>query len=451
MGRAGIGIVRLSGPGVEAIAVAMLGSLPPPRQAVRRAFRDTSGELIDSGIAIYFPAPGSYTGESVLELQGHGGQVVMDFLLEETLNQGARLARPGEFTYRSYMNDKLDLAQAEAVADVIDSASREALRSAQRTVLGEFSQRLAVLGETLMQLRAEIETDLDFTDEDKAYRDVGNEREQGRGSIKLIGRGDLWQRVVALRSSLAELIDQARQGCLLRDGVRVVIAGRSNVGKSSLLNRLSGEQVAIVADQPGTTRDLLKEQITIAGLPVQLIDTAGFRAAEDQVERLGIGLAEAALHSADLVMLVEDDCEVAPTAAILSAAIPEGAPLLVVRNKIDLTASRPAVETTVERTIVWASALTGSGIDLVRNELQRLVGYRHHGEGAFIARRRHLVALEAAFAVSTKLTSEAIAGHPAELVAEDLRQVQRCLGEITGEVGSEDLLERIFASFCIGK
>ena len=434
MGRAGIGVVRLSGPSVEAIAVTVLGVLPAPRQATRRPFRTSDGELIDDGIAIYYPAPWSYTGESVLELQGHGGQVVMDLLLEETLHQGARLANPGEFTYRAFMNDKLDLAQSEAVADIIDAQSRQALKSAQRTVRGDFSIRVAALVTALTQLRVELEASLDFADED----------------IETLGQPEVRQRITYLHTTLAKLIDQARQGCLLREGVRIVIAGRTNVGKSSLMNCLSGDQVAIVTDRPGTTRDLLKEHLTIAGLPVQLVDTAGIRDAEDEVEQLGIGLAKAAVESADLVILVEEDTAT-PALPSLQPGLAQGVPLLVVRNKIDLTSSQPAVSTAEHVTTVWASALTGNGIDLVRAQLQRLVGYRPGGEGAFIARRRHIVALEAAFDIAAKLTSEATSVLSVELLAEDLRQMQQLLGQITGEFTNEDLLAQIFSSFCIGK
>jgi tRNA modification GTPase len=414
-GRGGIGIVRLSGPQVPAIAERLLGRLPDPRIARHVKFGD-----IDEGIALYFPAPHSYTGEAVLELQGHGGPVVMQALLGACLDAGARLAEPGEFTRRAYLEGKLDLAQAEAVADLIDAASREAARAALRSLGGEFSTAVDALLAGLTGLRALVEATLDFPEED----------------VDRLHRDDAAARLAAVRAALEDVVRRSRQGSLLRSGIQVVLAGRPNAGKSSLLNRLAGEERAIVTAQPGTTRDALREPIQIDGVPLVVVDTAGLRETTDEVERLGVERTRRELAQADLVLEVID---ATGDEALLAA----GAGRIAVYNKIDL---RPGFAPPAGAVAV--SAKTGEGLDRLRRAILDAAGWSSTGESTFLARERHLRALEIA-----RAHLEAAAGLAArpELFAEELRLAQEALAAITGEFTADDLLGEIFARFCIGK
>jgi tRNA modification GTPase len=421
-GRGGIGVVRVSGPAAPAIAKAVLGLVPGPRHATHAVFRDAGGEALDDGIALYFPSPDSYTGESVLEFQGHGGPVVMQALLAACLDAGARLAEPGEFTRRAFLEGKLDLAQAEAVADLIDSASREAARSALRSLSGEFSAALGVLQSQLVELRALTEAMLDFPEED----------------VEAMHREDAAARLRAIRAALDAVFVKSRQGSLLRSGIHVVLAGRPNVGKSSLLNRLAGEERAIVTPVPGTTRDALREPVLIEGIPLVLVDTAGLRISSDLVERMGIERTRRELERADVVIAVfeasrgRDELE----------NLPAGVPRIEVYNKLDLAPgfSAPAGALAV-------SAKTGEGLDVLRKAILQVAGWSSSGEPVFLARERHLRALERA-----RAHLQTAAGEKRwELFAEELRLAHAALGTITGEFTSEDLLGEIFSRFCIGK
>ena len=422
-GRGGIGIVRVSGSKAGAIAKALLGSVPTPRVATHRSFRAASAELLDQGIALYFPAPNSYTGEDVLELHGHGGPVVMQELLEACVAAGARLAEPGEFTRRAFLEGKLDLAQAEAVADLIDAASREAARSALRSLTGEFSAAIRHVVGSLAELRALMEAMLDFPEEE----------------IEPVHAEDGARRLAAIRAALAEVLAKSRQGRLLAAGIHVVIAGPPNVGKSSLLNRLLEEERAIVTPIPGTTRDTLREAIEIEGVPVTLVDTAGLRSSLDEIERLGMERTRRELVAADIVLLVHE--------ARGKAEVPQGVDTQATRidvfNKIDLAPGFRPPETAVA-----VSARTGEGIEALRREIVRAAGWSSAGESVFLARARHLRALEAA---SMHLELASREKQRWEFLAEELRLAQRELGRITGEVSADDLLGAIFSRFCIGK
>lgn len=428
-GKGGVGIVRVSGPETERIARAMLGSLPEPRTATYRPFRDSAGTVLDTGLALYFPGPASFTGESVLELHGHGGPVVIASVVDAAVQLGARRAGPGEFTKRAFLNDKLDLAQAEAVADLIDSSTSQAARAALRSLSGEFSIAVDALADTLVRLRMYVEAAIDFPEEE----------------IDFLSDDALQARLKKCDAAFVELMARASIGRALRDGYRVVIVGRPNAGKSSLMNRLSGEDTAIVTEVAGTTRDILREQIDIDGLAVELIDTAGLREDPDRIEAEGIRRARKALKSADAVLWIQDSND--PKAAELDEPLPDGVPVLVVRNKIDLSGEAAGSNDNVVR----LSATTGEGLEDLHQRLRDLAGYQDMGEGAFTARQRHTEALQRAhmhFHEGRKVLDEQRAG---ELLAEELRLAQEALGEITGAVSSDDLLGRIFASFCIGK
>lgn len=435
-GRGGIAVIRVSGPAAHSIAKAVLGRCPQPRHAELRGFLDADGQAIDTGIALFFPGPDSYTGEDVLELQCHGGVVVTELLLERVLALGARMARPGEFSERAFLNDKLDLLQAEAIADLIDAGSRAAARAAQRSLQGDFSAAVIALNEEVTSLRIYIEAAIDFPDEE----------------IELLGDSELQRRIAGVAAGFAQLEKTTRQGCLLRDGLHVVLAGRPNSGKSSLFNALAGYAAAIVTSQPGTTRDLLREQIDIDGLPLHLVDTAGLRAAVDPVEQEGVARARGQLGLADLALLVVDATEPLTPGPLL-AEIPAGIPVLIVRNKIDLSgeAAGAAPEAVAGHPLLRVSALTGAGIDELRQAIKASAGFSDPGEGTVIARQRHLDTLQRArthFEAGRRVLEERQAG---ELFAEELLQVQNALAEITGEFSSDDLLGKIFASFCIGK
>jgi len=425
-GRGGIGIVRVSGPAVADIAAAVIGGLPEPRTATLRPFSDARGERVDEGIALYYPAPHSYSGEPVLELQGHGGSVVMQALLGACLDAGARLAEPGEFTRRAFLEGKLDLAQAEAVADLIDAASREAARSALRSLAGEFSSAVAGLVTQLVELRALTEAMLDFPEED----------------VDSLHRDDAASRLARVRAALDEVLARSRQGSLLRSGIHVVIAGRPNVGKSSLLNRLAGEERAIVAPIPGTTRDALREAIQIEGVPLVVVDTAGLRASADTLERLGMERTQRELERADLVLAV---FEAGATPATIEG-LPADVSRIDVYNKTDLLRGfRPPAGA---HRAVGVSAKTGEGIDTLRKSILEAAGWVATGESVFLARERHLRALETARA---HLEAAARELPRWEIFAEELRLAQVALGAISGEVTADDLLGEIFARFCLGK
>lgn len=429
-GRGGIGIVRVSGPRAREIVRAVAGELPAPRSATFSRFSAGDGQPIDEGIALFFPAPHSYTGEDVIELQGHGGPVVMRELLRRCVALGARVAQPGEFTRRAFLNGRIDLAQAESVADLIDAASAEAARSAARSLAGVFSDRIHELSRQLLELRVHVEACIDFPEEEIDAAD----REVQRASLQ------------RLCESLERLLAEARQGAVLREGLVVVLAGRPNVGKSSLLNRLAGEEVAIVTPLAGTTRDYVRASISIEGVPIDLVDTAGLRETQDAVEKIGVERSWRALHSAGAALFIEEAQASSAEDAKLRAQLPAGLPFARVVNKIDLAGLAPGREDGAE-TVIRLSAKTGEGIEALRSWLLAVAGWRPHGEGVFMARERHLRALEAARgALEAAGQAQAF-----EIIAEELRIAHRQLGLITGEVSADDLLGEIFSSFCIGK
>ena len=431
-GRGGIAIVRVSGPLVKSIIQALLGQILTPRQATYLPFREINGELLDEGVAIFFPAPHSFTGEDVLELHGHGGPVVVDLLLQALLKLGARLAKPGEFSERAFLNGKMDLAQAEAIADLINATSKQAAQSAMRSLQGEFSKEIHTLNEKIIHLRMYVEAAIDFTDEEIDF--LGDEK---------ISKG-----LNAVLSHLTVIQTKAKQGSFLREGISAVIVGEPNVGKSSLLNCLSGKEVAIVTDIPGTTRDVLRDYILIDGMPMHIIDTAGLRESDDVVEQEGIRRAYKEMEQADIVLYVTDAIQPAllPTQNLFADK-----PVIVIRNKIDLLNKPAQISMENAVPIVSLSVKTGEGITLLTNQIKQQVGFHSDADGIYLARRRHLDALARAQEhVQASLTqlSDAKAG---ELAAEDLRLAQLALNEITGEFTSDDLLGRIFSSFCIGK
>ena len=438
-GVGGIGIVRISGAAAPQIAGKMLGGLPPPRVASLREFHDAAGEPIDTGLALYFPAPGSFTGEPVLELHGHGGPVVMALLVDAAVSLGCRQAEPGEFSKRAFLNDKLDLAQAEAIADLIGSGTAQAARAALRSLSGAFSAAVDALQEQLIRLRLHVEAALDFPEEE----------------IDFLSDEQLAARIDDCDAAFAALGEGARAGRLLRDGYQVVIVGRPNVGKSSLLNLLSGQEAAIVTEVAGTTRDILREQINVDGLLIELIDTAGLRDNPDQIEAEGIRRARAAIKSADAVLWIQDasakeNARENESLSALGEDLPANIPVITVRNKTDLTDEDPGLQYQQPLTLN-VSAKTGAGTDALREQMLKLAGHKDLGEGAFTARRRHIDALgraEAHFQAGRNALEEAKAG---ELLAEELRLAQEALGQITGSFTSDDLLGKIFSTFCIGK
>jgi tRNA modification GTPase len=432
-GRGGIGIVRISGPKAAAIADALAGRTPLPRRATLASFLDAAGGTIDQGIALYFPAPQSYTGEDVVELQGHGGPAVLRLLLQRCLDLGARPAQPGEFTRRAFLNDKLDLAQAEAVADLIDASSAAAARGAMRSLVGEFSARVNRLRDLLVELRAFVEATLDFPDEE----------------VEFLGQGKVASRLEAIRAQLQEVMATAKQGNLLREGVRAVLLGRPNVGKSSLMNRLAEEEVAIVTDIPGTTRDALRRELIIGGVPFHLVDTAGLRDSTDPVERLGVERAWLEIARADILLHVIDAGELSdqPHGDIVEQ-YPASAIKISIFNKIDLIDRPPGVVRREGGIEVWLSAKTGAGVDALKSAILEAVGWQELEEAPFMARERHLAALGIAGEALQRATAHIAAP---ELLAEELRTAQVALGQIVGEFSADDLLGEIFSRFCIGK
>ena len=434
-GRGGIGIVRLSGPQTRTIAKDMLGRLPDVRHATYAKFFDAAGQPIDQGLALFFPAPHSFTGEDVLELHGHGGPVVLDMLLDRALALGARLARPGEFSERAFLNGKLDLAQAEAVADLIEAGSESAARSAMRSLEGEFSQRVQALVEGITRLRMYVEGAIDFPEEEIDF--LADER--------------LTQELDVLSQVLDQLNAATQQGVLLHDGMTVVLAGPPNAGKSSLLNALARSETAIVSPVPGTTRDVLRERIHLDGMPLHVVDTAGLREARDEIETEGIRRAREQMERADRVLLVLDDTLGGNIPADVLNLLPHRLPRTVIRNKIDLTGRAAGIAGPPDATVISLSAKTGAGLDVLRRHLKESMGFQPAGEGAFIARRRHLDALRRAHGYIARGRTQLKESRAGELLAEELRLAQRALGEITGEFTPDDLLGRIFSSFCIGK
>lgn len=440
-GRGGVGILRVSGPKAALVAQTVLGKLPKPRYADYLPFRNDDNSVLDQGIALFFPNPNSFTGEDVLELQGHGGPVILDLLLKRILQiPGVRIANPGEFSERAFLNDKLDLAQAEAIADLIDASSEQAARSAINSLQGAFSSHINEMVESLTHLRIYVEAAIDFPDEE----------------IDFLSDGIIEGKLNAVIAELDDVRAQAHQGSLLREGMKVVIAGRPNAGKSSLLNALAGREAAIVTDIAGTTRDVLREHIHIDGMPLHIIDTAGLREASDEVERIGIERAWKEIEQADRVLFMVDSTTTDATTPEdiwpeFMARLPNTLPVTVIRNKSDLTGENVEITAQGNYPMIRLSARDGMGIELLRDHLKEAMGFNSNTEGGFLARRRHLQALNTAAEHLQQGHEQLVYAKSGELLAEELRLAQQALSEITGEFTSDDLLGRIFSSFCIGK
>jgi tRNA modification GTPase len=433
-GNGGVGIIRISGSDVPAIAKQLLTKPLQPRFALFSSFLGEDGSAIDSGIALYFPAPHSYTGEDVLELQGHGGSVVLDMLLRRVLSLGVRLANPGEFTERAFLNNKLDLAQAEAVADLIESSTEQSVRSAQKSMQGVFSEQINALVDELTELRTYVEAAIDFVDEE----------------IDFLSDGVVENRIVHLLERIEQIQATAQQGRLLRDGMTVVLAGKPNAGKSSLLNALAGHDAAIVTDIAGTTRDVLRERIQLDGMPLHVIDTAGLRESENVVEKEGIRRAQEEIKQADRILLLLDSRESEDEQQLLSY-LPDNVSITKIYNKIDLIGREPEIWQTAASCEIHLSVKTGAGMELLRQHLKQCMGYHEQTDNVFIARRRHIEALRKGHEFVLSALHQLQDSQAGELVAEDLRQAQNSLAEITGKFTSDDLLGKIFSSFCIGK
>ncbi len=436
-GRGGVGIVRVSGPKARAIAETVMTQPLKPRYAHYGDFRGQNGELLDQGIALFFPGPNSFTGEDVLELQGHGGPLLLDLLLQQITRQGARLARPGEFSERAFLNDKLDLAQAEAIADLIDAGSEQAARNALHSLQGAFSKRIHQLVEALIHLRIYVEAAIDFPEEE----------------IDFLSDGKVAADLKKIIDDFQQVFADAKQGSIVREGMRVVIAGRPNAGKSSLLNALSGRDTAIVTDIEGTTRDVLREHIDIDGMPLHIIDTAGLRESPDEVERIGIERAWQEIENADRILLIVDSNSTASRDPLeiwpeFVHRLQHPERLTLVRNKVDLSGCEEGI---IDQQCIGISAKQGIGLQALKDHLKQAMGFSGNIEGGFTARRRHIIALEQAWQCLSS-GQQQLEGYAAgELLAEDLRQAQNALSEITGEFTPDDLLGRIFSSFCIGK
>jgi len=432
-GRAGIGIVRVSGKDLTSLTSRLLGKLPAPRVATHCNFLGAEDEPLDSGIALFFPAPASYTGEDILELQGHGGPVVLQMLLRRCVELGARLAEPGEFTRRAFLNGKIDLAQAEGISDLIEAATERAARCALRSLRGDFSATIQEAANGLIELRALVEATLDFPEEE----------------IDAIHQADVLKRLASLSDRVSRALMRGRQGSVLRNGLQVVLAGQPNVGKSSILNRLAGEEIAIVTEIPGTTRDPVRQVIQVEGVPIHVTDTAGLRNTADRVEAIGVARAWEAIEKADVLVLVIDartGVEAADNAVI--ARLPGNLARVVVFNKIDVSGHAPGTTEDETGARIYLSAKTGEGMDRLRDALLAAAGWRIDSEDVFIARERHLAALERVSEALAEARQHVAQG---ELLAEELRLVQRELGTITGEFSTDDLLGEIFSRFCIGK
>lgn len=434
-GRGGVGIVRVSGPKSREVADKILGKCPDVRKAEYLPFKNELGEVIDTGIALFFQNPHSFTGEDVLELQAHGGPVVLDMLLKRVLGLGVRMARAGEFSEQAFLNDKMDLAQAEAVADLIEADSEDAAKAAVRSLQGEFSRTVHDLVEKIIELRLYVEAALDFPEEE----------------IDFISDGKVSDKLSVIEQALIEVFKSARQGCLLREGMTLVIAGRPNAGKSSLLNQLAGRESAIVTDIPGTTRDVLREHIQIDGLPLHIIDTAGIRDSDDPVEQEGVKRAWREIEQADRILLLVDDQHPEQDHLEIENQLPDHIGVTRVFNKIDLSGRDAGLIVTEQEVDIAVSAKTGDGLDLLKEHLKTCIGYEQSTEGHFMARRRHLDALDSAEEHLKLARHNLEVLNAGELLAEELRQAQEALNEITGEFTSDDLLGRIFSSFCIGK
>lgn len=432
-GNGGVGVIRISGPSAPGIAQSLTGkTLPKPRYAQFAHFLDADDRVIDSGLLLYFAAPASFTGEQVLELQGHGGSVVLDMLLRRVLELGARLAAPGEFSRRAFLNGKIDLAQAEAIADLITSGTEQAVRSAQQSMQGVFSEQINELLDELIELRVFIEAAIDFVDEE----------------IDFLGDGVVAGRIQRLQAKLAEICNTAQQGRLLHDGMTVVLAGKPNAGKSSLLNALAGHDAAIVTDIAGTTRDVLRERIQLDGMPLHVIDTAGLHDSDNPVEQEGIRRARQEIARADRILLLIDSTD--PDSASLDASLPANIAVTKVFNKIDLVGGQAKTLDTAQGTEIHLSVKHRLGLDILRQHLKQSMGFTESSDNVFVARTRHIQALQhAAQAVDNAAAQLRHQAH--ELVAEELRQAQTSLSAITGEFTSDDLLGEIFSSFCIGK
>ena len=432
-GRGGVGIIRVSGPLAKIIAKSILGKIPQPRFADYLPFLDENNDVIDSGLALYFAGPNSFTGEDVLELQGHGGPVVMDLLLQQVINLGARIAQPGEFSERAFLNDKVDLAQAEAIADLIEAGSEQAAKSAVKSLQGEFSRWIDESVEALTHLRMYVEAAIDFPEEE----------------IDFLSDGHVTSSLEKILAEMDKIFSSAQQGVLLRDGMRVVLIGQPNTGKSSLLNALAGRDSAIVTHIAGTTRDVLREEINIDGMPLHVIDTAGLRESDDVVEQEGIKRTWIEIEQADrALLLVDDKTGITDEDEKIRQKLPESLETTIIRNKIDLTNTLSAINDDKE---IALSAKSGDGIELLREHLKKIMGYTGLTEGVFLARRRHLDALIRAKEFVLNGQAQLQESKAGELLAEDLRQAQHALGEITGFVSSDELLGKIFSSFCIGK
>jgi tRNA modification GTPase len=437
-GRGAVGVIRVSGPGALSVAKQLLGEVPTPRHATLARFIDVDGTTLDQGLALYFPAPASFTGEHVLELQGHGGALILDLVLKRLLQLGCRMARAGEFSERAFLNGKMDIAQAEAVADLINAGSVAGARAAVRSMQGEFSAQVHALQSQITDLRVYVEAAIDFPDEE----------------LDFLPSGALRGRLEKIFLAFDAITAAARQGALLREGIHVVIAGKPNAGKSSLLNRLAGEDVAIVTEVPGTTRDLLRRQINLDGMPINLVDTAGLRPTIDAVEAEGVRRATAEISRADHVLYLLDAATHTPDAQsveLAAAQLPTGVPFTLVFSKIDLTGQQPLRDAVSQPPRLYVSARSGSGIGLLREHLKAVAGFQSTDAGAFAARRRHLDALARARAAVQAAAEVLQTSRAFELFAEDLRISQLALSEITGEFTSDDLLGEIFSSFCIGK
>ncbi len=438
-GKGGVAVIRVSGDRAASIVRPIAGPMPSPRRMSRRTFLGPNGNPVDEGLLAYFPGPGSFTGEDVVELHCHGSPIVVDLLLEALLAEGARLAEPGEFSRRAFLNDRMDLAQAEAVADLIDAGSARAARAAMRSLKGEFSDRVHRLVEEVISLRVYVEAAMDFPEEE----------------IDFIGDASIVEGLDNLVFAFESLTEAAAQGALLRDGISVVLAGPPNVGKSSLLNRLTGQETAIVTHLPGTTRDVLRERISVDGMPLHVIDTAGLRQPGDEAEAEGIRRARKEIQAADLILLVTDAAgpDVENEISELKKLFPRTVPLTVICNKIDLTGQRPGFHQSAdaEPPVICLSALDGTGVEDLRHHLAELVGYQPEAHGALSARRRHLDALARARRHVDEGKRQLLEFGAPELMAEEMRLAGACLGEITGEFTTEDLLGRVFSTFCIGK
>ncbi|WP_071871528.1 tRNA uridine-5-carboxymethylaminomethyl(34) synthesis GTPase MnmE [Atopomonas hussainii] len=438
-GRGGVGIVRVSGPAVKQIAAQLCRTELKPRMAHYGAFHGPQG-VLDEGLSLFFAGPHSFTGEDVLELQGHGGPIVLNLLLDACVNAGARLAKPGEFSERAFLNDKLDLAQAEAIADLIEASSVQAAQNALRSLQGAFSVRVNELSEALIELRMYVEAAIDFPEEE----------------IDFLADGHVLSKLDEVGNKLLAVQREAGQGALLRDGMNVVIAGRPNAGKSSLLNALAGRESAIVTDIAGTTRDILREHIHIDGMPLHVIDTAGLRSTDDAVEKIGVERALKAIHEADRILLMVDasDPQAADPWALWPEFLdqaPDASKVTLIRNKIDLLGEQPSQTDTEHGLLLGLSAKQDQGLDLLREHLKACMGYQQTAESGFSARSRHLQALKQAQAYLDNGRAQLLGSGAGELLAEDLRLAQHALGEITGQFTPDDLLGRIFSSFCIGK